>query len=183
MPPEVMEQQIELNDADTLRIAKKLIGITNKDNDETTNATAIETIYQLALPLSMGGFGLTPTRLIAPAAYLAAMYNSIQKAPVFASFKANINTMTDSMQLTQNIDDAINKYQHSRSTIEYELKSQTDFGLNLDNSANPTIPQSARQFIRQQSLAETTESIQSQLSQRTSKTIFLLYFVELRLRS
>jgi hypothetical protein len=120
------------------------------------------------LPLKQGGFGLASAVMSAPAAYLAAVFNSIQHAPTFIRVKSNVEPLTSAMQLTHNIDSAISRLTDIQNKVSIDILGNAS--VTNPSSISDLMPASAAHFVEYYTNLRSS-SIQSDLCQRTYTTI------------
>ena len=74
LPPATFEHQARAHDELIASWAERVLGVDRRDLPHMT--------WQLALPTSLGGFGLYSTVAISPIAYIAGVVNSLRWAPI-----------------------------------------------------------------------------------------------------
>ena len=116
MPPSVTENLARITDDRVLVQAAGAIGIPNllADSNLPMHNRAIQ---EIQAPLSKGGFGLISTQLIAPAAYLASIHNSLTRAPTFTVASLQSPRYDPGSLLAFNINDSITRIRSRESSI------------------------------------------------------------------
>ena len=101
LAPSVFADQARAHDELIVNWAERVLGVQRKDLPHLT--------WQLALPTSMGGFGLGSAGATSPIAYVAAVVNSLRWAPVLRQYGRPGQPLPATAQLSANLTDALER--------------------------------------------------------------------------
>jgi hypothetical protein len=118
LPPQTFEDQMRAHDERVICWAEQVLGV--------VRANLPHILWQLALPISIGGFGLGSAVATSPSAYIAAVVNSMQWAPLLRKYGRASSPLPRVAQLT-NLTDAMKRVH------DYALRAQeTIYPARLD---------------------------------------------------
>jgi hypothetical protein len=137
MAPGATERWAKQYDKAVMATAHSIVGIPTTAGDRYDE--------QLQASLSGGGFGLTSSKLLAPAAFLAGVENTLRYSPVFRAVWEGTSQLDPKSLIYLEINDAL----HTIANLESSLESRADPSSVSDLLLVPrsALPSSASSFV------------------------------------
>jgi Reverse transcriptase (RNA-dependent DNA polymerase) len=137
MAPGATELWVRKYDVAVTAAAHSIIGIPTAAGDRYDE--------QLQASLAAGGFGLTSSRLLAPAAFLAGIESTMRHSPVFKAVWEGTSQLDPKSHMYLEINDALHTISHLETDLESRARPSSAEGLLLVPPS--ALPSSASSFV------------------------------------
>lgn len=162
MPPMATLKHARRYDAEVMKVAHTIIGITREDKDKYD--------AQIQSPLSMGGFGLISAERIAAAAYIAGAENTLRHSPAFANIWNEDEPLPSASPMYHAISDSLQRVTALTSALIKECEAKY-VGDDIKDIST-LLPDSTNTFI-QYFKSRPSSVIQSTVTHRISTLSFI----------